>query len=888
MTRTTVFDRLRTKYKPISAACKLANTAFYPFLFALVCIISGVSSKDVYIPCIYFLTILAAIIGLFSDDLKVFLVPFFLVYYAIGMDVPPNFYSSYILPDFDKSSMLHFAVCAFILAVVLLYRLISRGYFLEVLQKRGIFFWGIILFDIGLILSGLLSPQFSLYSTVFIAFIAAVLTACYMLFTVIISHSKDGIAYACKVLIALGFLVVSQVLIIATRLAQNDYLFVEDMLNRGKLSLTWGLATIVGGILVPPIVAAVYMMRNRKFPLLSLLSALIFWIATVLIDTRSAIIFGAAIIAVGIILSMIKCKNRVLNRFTFLSLLLLGGAAWLIFVNKFPDTYHLIADEIIKFLRLDFDFDNFNAFSSSRMTIWVDGWRDFISAPIFGVGFRYGYFTPETASLNLFSNMYHNIFIQLLASTGIVGALLFLIHIKHLAEVMLRGFTLDKLILLLVPASIIGMSFVDNFFFYPNFIIIYTAFLACAEISLEQARRAKLENLKPRREGKPRVVFTYVEAGKGHIVPTHNVCEAFKRKYGDRAEVIESKFFTETGSRDMEKTEILFRRAVQNQNRSPILSWLCKLGNLIAGDTFALFVLLRMTVSGRKTNPLAVKHIEELDADLVYSAHWSIPFYINQLKTPRPYSVCFCPDVYSNGAFNVDCNDFLISSDVGYNQVQNRMRMYAGGNITYIPFPMRPEVDNYRGAKIRAELREKLFISKDEFVVALCDGGYGMAKLEKTAKRLMNSKQPMTIIALCGMNHELYRKLKAKESQTPSHIRLIAVDFTDKVLEYIAVADVFAGKSGANAIAEPAALGIPIIVTKCITYIERGIKNYYVRKIKGAIYRPSSRLAARKIERFAQNRELLKKYQDNLKNSHRQHFDAEASADLIWERLNRD
>jgi UDP-N-acetylglucosamine:LPS N-acetylglucosamine transferase len=198
---------------------------------------------------------------------------------------------------------------------------------------------------------------------------------------------------------------------------------------------------------------------------------------------------------------------------------------------------------------------------------------------------------------------------------------------------------------------------------------------------------------------------------------------------------------------------------------------------------------------------------------------------------------------------------------------------------------MRPEAEKYKSEDIKAQCREKFGIAKDAFVVALCDGGYGMARLEGTVERLVRANEPMTIIALCGMNHELYLKLDELSKDTPEHIQLIAVDFTDKMLEYLACADLFAGKSGANAIAEPASMGVPIIVTKCITYIERGIKNYYVKKLKGAMYIPSCRRAAKMIRKFAANRELLAPMRNNLLNDRRQVYDAKASADLIWKRI---
>ncbi len=886
-----IFDNFAKQNRIFAFIVKLQNSVLYPIIFGIICAYSGISGIDVYKPCLYALTAMVVISGLMSHDMKVFLVPSFLIYYAIGMDVAEDYYQSlYPLPSLSEDIIPHFFICGAAIATVLIYRLISNGYLREILQKRGICFWGILLFDIALVLGGAFSSQFDTRSTLFSLLTAVVLTLGYMLFITIISHSEDGIAYACKTLVVLGFVVAFQVLTLAYRVNLNEILFLQVgelfTVNRATFTTVWGLATIIGGVMIPPIVACFYLMHKRRFPVLSFLSAIALLAVTMFITTRSAILVGAVVFVLGMVLVCINGKNRIINRVT---VALFAGAvifAVVAFFTNMNETHQKMLDEILTFLRLNIDIDDLDTFSSQRIVIWKDGIADFLQSPIFGVGFRYGYFSPEEASLKLYDNMYHNIGIQIIASLGIVGAVMFLIHLKHVAEIAIRRFSVDKLLLLLVPLSIIGMSLVDNFFFYPNFILIYTAFLAAAEVSLEQTRAERLSRLKKREDGKrPRVVFTYVEAGKGHIVPTQNVYEAFKSKYGDRVEIVQSRFFTETNDKNMEKTEILFRRAVQNQNRSPVLSFLCKLGNLIAGDTFALFVLLRMTFSGVRTNKRAVKHIRELDADVIYSAHWSIPFYVNQLKCDRPYTICFCPDVYSNGAFNVDCNRFLISSDVGYNQIAHRMRMYAGGNITQIPFPMRPDVENYKGEDKRAMYREKLGIPQDEFVVVLCDGGYGMARLEKTAKLLTKKKRQMTVIALCGTNKKLYEKLSEYSKSVPSGVRLIAVDFTDKVLEYIACADVFAGKSGANSVAEPAALCIPIVVTKCITYIERGIKNYYVHRIGGAIYRPSAHVAARKIAKFAENSALLEKYKSNLKNSHRFKYDAEATADIIWESI---
>ena len=254
------------------------------------------------------------------------------------------------------------------------------------------------------------------------------------------------------------------------------------------------------------------------------------------------------------------------------------------------------------------------------------------------------------------------------------------------------------------------------------------------------------------------------------------------------------------------------------------------------------------------------------------------------MKTPRPYTICFCPDVYSNGAFDVDCNNFLISSDVGEKRI-SRIRMYAGGNITRIPFPSRPEIAELKGKKV--QLREELGLDSDRFTISLSDGGYGMARLEGTVNELVRlADMPITVIALCGTNEELAKRLAELAQSCPNeNVKLIAFGFTDKIVKYISASDLYIGKSGANSIAEPASLGVPIIVTKCITYIEKGIKNYYVRNLGGAMYIPSAKRAAMKALELAREPEKLSFYQNNLLNTPSELYNAEASADLIWQRL---
>ena len=58
-----------------------------------------------------------------------------------------------------------------------------------------------------------------------------------------------------------------------------------------------------------------------------------------------------------------------------------------------------------------------------------------------------------------------------------------------------------------------------------------------------------------------------------------------------------------------------------------------------------------------------------------------------------------------------------------------------------------------------------------------------------------------------------------------------------------------------------------------------------MRNLKGAMYIPNSRLAAKKICAFAKDPGKLDYYRSNLSAAPDKLYNAEASADLIWQRI---
>ncbi len=850
---------LSRREKAIGLLSRFFNSIAYPLLFGTLCIISGLNDHTVYLPLIWTLTALVILSALTSEDTKVLLVPMLMAYYSLGRDTDElHFYDSEntFLQSFHMESFWQLCLCGVLMAGAVLWRLAKSDALKKAFTHRGICTWGILAMDVAFLLGGFFAKGYTPINLLWGLLCGLALTLFYFLVLSMLDHAKDPIPYACKVLVSASWVALLQTLILAfMRHLEGNLIYwqvVQERYLMHRPVLGWGLATIIGAAMVIGIPAAMYLAKNKKYPLLSYFSAVLFLAGTLVVNARGAMLVGALTLFVCVLISCAKGANRWTNRiFTlFLIALALGG---MIYVHKAIIPLPTLWDKLSEFLRLK-NFGN-----DARVGLIQNGFSDFLSAPLFGVGWQDGGFVNAVKN-NVYSSMYHNVGIQFLAATGLVGVIAFFTHLKQMGEIAVRRFSIDKLLLLFVPLMILALSLFDNFFFYPNFQITYAVFLSLAEWSLERSRADRLRNHRIAKEGKrPRVAFTYVEAGKGHIIPEEAVARIFKQKYGDNTEIIESRFYSETNDPKLKKSEHLFTETVKNQNKNFVAGMLCRIGTFLCGDALSLQWTMACTPSGIQACKRAKKHLEELDSDLLFTTHWSTAFYASKLENP-PYTVLLCPDPYSNGMFNVDVNEFLIPTEVGRKQTERR-RMYAGGNGKTLPLPLRPEAKEVLSR--REELRKKHNIDQTAFTIVLMDGGYGMARMEGTVRHLLKvAAEPMTVIALCGTNDALRERLS--NLTPPEHVDLRVIGFSENVLEYVSLSDLFVGKAGANALAEAAYFGIPILITKCATYIEKHTRNYYVKTVGGALYIPSARKAAQKNQEFAHTPALLSPYREGM------------------------
>lgn len=372
---------------------------------------------------------------------------------------------------------------------------------------------------------------------------------------------------------------------------------------------------------------------------------------------------------------------------------------------------------------------------------------------------------------------------------------------------------------------------------------------------------------------KVRVLFPFVEAGMGHIMPMKSVLEEFKRKYGNKVEIIESKFYSETNNPDLIKYEKYLCSKVRKYGKSRFYGYWDTFNCQFWGRKISSWGAIKALYP--KAYKESLKHMEELKPDVVFSTHWASNYVAYKIKN-RPICINYCPDTFFNKLFEGDADMNLISMPYGYRRAMKK-RMYNENNLKLVPFLIRNEVYNIPLDKKTNRINMNLPL--DKFTIVLAEGGYGIGKMKAICEELITKHLPITVVAVCGKNENLYNYFKSLK--TTDEVTFIPFGFTTRILELEAAADLFCGKSG-NIIAEPTFFGVPSIITQFSTLIEKYIGKHYIKEVKCAIKEFNPHKVVLKIEDFINNPLKLKPLIENAKKYH-EHFGAEETADIIWQ-----
>ncbi|MBR2988966.1 MAG: hypothetical protein IKC64_04495, partial [Clostridia bacterium] len=257
---------------------------------------------------------------------------------------------------------------------------------------------------------------------------------------------------------------------------------------------------------------------------------------------------------------------------------------------------------------------------------------------------------------------------------------------------------------------------------------------------------------------KPRVVFPFTEAGMGHIMPLRAIADTFERKYGDKVEVVRSQFFTETGEPKLKAVEEKMSEFVKEQNKHGSVGKFSTWAMAFFGTKLDTWAVLRVLVPGSKD--LGVKHMEELDPDIVVTTHWATNYYAKSSEKGI-MTVVYCPDAHINPLFAYESDLTLISMKDGYKKALKKHKRFNEDNLKLVNFCIRNEAFDIPTDK--KQNRRELGLDEDKFTIVLAEGGYGIGKMKAVCEEVIKRDLPVTLIPVCGKNEELYNYFSSLE-----------------------------------------------------------------------------------------------------------------------------
>ncbi len=105
---------------------------------------------------------------------------------------------------------------------------------------------------------------------------------------------------------------------------------------------------------------------------------------------------------------------------------------------------------------------------------------------------------------------------------------------------------------------------------------------------------------------------------------------------------------------------------------------------------------------------------------------------------------------------------------------------------------------------------DKAGLLDDRLTILVIGGGFGVGPIEAIVKTIDSISRPLQIIAICGHNEELVKKLE--ELKAGFKDKMIVMGFVNNVYEYMEIADLLISKSGGITVSESLAKELPMVV----------------------------------------------------------------------------
>lgn len=361
------------------------------------------------------------------------------------------------------------AILAVITALALIYRIIRDRK--AIFGRKYVLLGGMLILSAAYLLGGIGSKHYTDHASqnIFFAFLnSAAIIVPYLLFAGCVDWSSARKDYLAWVGFGVGCLLLCEVgwIYLTGNVIQNG------IIERSAIYTGWGMYNNIGSTLAMMIPFPFYIATKYRKGWIGALAGSLFLVGVVLTCSRASILCGGGIYFVCVVLMLYFANNRRANTFTVA--IFLGGifALVMFFGKPLLNLFSSLLDQ-----GLD---------PSNRDMIYRDGLRLFAKYPLFGGSFFSTEYAPWGWSTNkaftsFFPPRWHNTYVQLLASCGVVGLAAYGLHRWHTVKLFLRDRRPEKIFIACSIIVLLTTSLFDCHFFNIGPVLFYSMALAFAE-----------------------------------------------------------------------------------------------------------------------------------------------------------------------------------------------------------------------------------------------------------------------------------------------------------------------------------------------------------------------------------------------------------------------
>lgn len=435
------------------------STYFLLFYAAMTLLTSLLGLELLY----FFVCLLIAVFCcLFSRDSKPILAPVIMIVYCISWKHTPQEGSDFF---YDSTVHIHIIIYSALAVAALFFRFIvfpnGRNVFKESKLKIGI-----VLVVVALLLNGVFYSGYVI-NDLFLGFLIALSFFFFYIFffNTLEPDSGMGIYMAKLLTITAGVIFIQLMKVLLFDGAVHDGSIDKDLVITG-----WGMSNNVGGMLGMMLPACFYLAYKLRHGLIYYVLGFIYFAGVCLTLSRTSILISGIIVFIAVIILFVKPSP--VRKFAIIftaCVAAVGIVLFAVFFDKIREIFQVLFER--------------GSDLSERDFIWMSGIDNFLRAPVFGVGF----YEPIEAgwSYNIenwvFPDMYHNVFIQMLAACGIFGLIAYAVYLSEIVFIMKKRPTPESLFYASIMLAVFGMSLLDNHIFHVFPAMLYSVFLLLSE-----------------------------------------------------------------------------------------------------------------------------------------------------------------------------------------------------------------------------------------------------------------------------------------------------------------------------------------------------------------------------------------------------------------------